>query len=176
VRKARLTTQQVGQAGEHLVAAEIHLRGGYAATFTGNMPGIDVLATDAARTRTVQLQVKTRSSGSWHSNTSHAVAHEPVENETSFWVFVDLTPEYPEFYVVPNWWIENEISGNHRAYLARHGGVRPVNPDSTHTAVREAQIAQWKDRWDQLGILPPLAVGDTRVPDEGLTPLLAQTR
>ena len=43
-----------------LVAAEIHLRGGYAAMFTGNMPDIDLVATDAARTRTIGIQVKTR--------------------------------------------------------------------------------------------------------------------
>jgi hypothetical protein len=28
------------------VAAEIHRRGGYAVTFTGNMPGIDIQASD----------------------------------------------------------------------------------------------------------------------------------
>jgi Holliday junction resolvase-like predicted endonuclease len=68
--KIKLTGQQVARVGEHLVAAEIHLRGGYATTFAGNMPGVDLLASDAGRRRTVHVRVKTRTSGSWH----HAVA------------------------------------------------------------------------------------------------------
>src|SRR5205823_2922119 len=56
--RPKLTGQQVARVGEHLVAAEIHLRGGYAAMFAGNMPGVDLLASDAQRTRTVHVQVK----------------------------------------------------------------------------------------------------------------------
>jgi hypothetical protein len=37
-----LNNQQVAYAGEHFVAAEIHRRGGYAVTFSGNMKGIDL--------------------------------------------------------------------------------------------------------------------------------------
>lgn len=43
-KRPKLTTQLVGAAGEHFVAAEIHPRGGYAATFSGNMLGIDLLS------------------------------------------------------------------------------------------------------------------------------------
>jgi hypothetical protein len=67
-----LKPHQVGQAGQHLVAAEIHLRAGYAVTFSGNMPAVDLLAADAGRTRTVHVQVKTRRAGSWHTNGGHA--------------------------------------------------------------------------------------------------------
>ena len=45
-----MNTQQVARAGEMFVAAEIHRRGGYAVTFAGNMPGIDILASDLADT------------------------------------------------------------------------------------------------------------------------------
>lgn len=38
--------QQVARAGEHFVAAELHRRGAYAVTFAGNMPDIDILASD----------------------------------------------------------------------------------------------------------------------------------
>ena len=47
------------------VAAEIHRRGGYAVTFAGDMPGIDILATDASNTRRVSIQVKTKTSGTF---------------------------------------------------------------------------------------------------------------
>lgn len=42
--RVKLRANQVAGAGEHYVAAEICRRGGYAVTFSGNMPGIDVLA------------------------------------------------------------------------------------------------------------------------------------
>src|SRR4051794_1004497 len=63
----KLRTDQVGRAGEFFVAAEIHRRGGYAVTFAGNMPGIDILASDVSYTRQVTIQVKTRTAGSWHA-------------------------------------------------------------------------------------------------------------
>ena len=53
-----MNPQQVARAGEMFVAAEIHRRGGYAVTFAGNMPGIDILASDAADTRRISIQVK----------------------------------------------------------------------------------------------------------------------
>ena len=40
----KLKVHQVGQAGEHFVAAELHRRGAYAVTFSGNMPNIDILS------------------------------------------------------------------------------------------------------------------------------------
>jgi len=56
----KLNRQQVARAGEHLVAAELHRRGAYAVTFSGNMPEIDILASDLSQTRTVAIQVKTK--------------------------------------------------------------------------------------------------------------------
>lgn len=65
-----MNPQQVARAGEMFVAAEIHRRGGYAVTFASNMPGIDILASDLADTRRVSIQVKTKSTGSWHARAS----------------------------------------------------------------------------------------------------------
>jgi len=62
-----MNPQQVARAGEMFVAAEIHRRGGYAVTFAGNMPGIDILVSDLADTRRIPIQVKAKSSGSWHA-------------------------------------------------------------------------------------------------------------
>jgi hypothetical protein len=45
--------QQVARAAEHLVAAELHRRGAYAVTFAGNMPRIDIVASNLEQTRTV---------------------------------------------------------------------------------------------------------------------------
>ncbi|MCA1704713.1 MAG: hypothetical protein LC808_16190 [Actinobacteria bacterium] len=82
----KLTTAQVGRAGEFFVAAEIHRRGGYAVTFAGNMPGIDILASDVDHTRQITLQVKTRTSGTWHAQVPRdAEQGPPVPDESAFW-------------------------------------------------------------------------------------------
>jgi hypothetical protein len=150
-----LTIQQVSQAGELLVAIEINLRGAYAAQFSGNMPGIDLVAIDVPRTRLVGIQVKTRTSGQgWQINTRRGRARVPTPNETVYWVFVDLKTHPAEFYVAPEWWVENAIHERNEWYLARHGGTRPVTPDSTHGLLVDSVLAEWKDRWDVLGIFP----------------------
>lgn len=69
---------------------------GYAVTFAGNMPGTDIFASDAADTRRISIQVKSKSSGSWHARFPKEAAsggEDPAES--SFWVFVDLGGEHP---------------------------------------------------------------------------------
>ena len=63
--------------------------GGYAVTFAGNMPGIDILASDVSQTRQITLQVKTRPAGTWHAQVPRdAEQGPPVPDELSFWAFV----------------------------------------------------------------------------------------
>lgn len=149
----KLNTHQVGQAGEHYVAAELHRRGAYAVTFSGNMPTIDVLASNLDRSRTVAIQVKTKTAGTWQTSTRRARPHEGTVEETDeFWAFVDIgkDPEVrPDFYIAPAWWVENSIHERHQAYLARHGGK---SRDSTHHAIPKSVIKEWRERWDVLGI------------------------
>ena len=153
--KMGLTIQQVSQAGELLVASEINLHGAYAAQFSGNMPGIDLVAIDVPRTRLVGIQVKTRTSGQgWQINTRRGQAREPNPNETVYWVFVDLATHPAEYYVVPEWWVENAIHERNVWYLSQHGGQRPVNPKSTHGLLVQPQLAEWKDKWEELRIFP----------------------
>ena len=151
----RLNTQQVGRVGEHYVAAELHRRGAYAVTFSGNMPAIDILASDVDRSRTVSIQVKTKTAGTWHTSIRRGRPREEEPDATEFWVFVDIGRDpdtRPSFYIVPAWWVENSIHVEHAAYLARHGGTRARNPDSTHHAVPASRLEQWRERWDVLGI------------------------
>jgi hypothetical protein len=150
----KLTPAQVGRAGEFFVAAEIHRRGGYAVTFAGNMPGIDILASDTNHVRKISIQVKTRTTGTWHAQVPRDAQQSiPVPDESAFWAFVDLSDELPQYYFAPRWWMRNDIYDTHVAFLARHGGTRPRTPQSTHHAISVARIAQWRDRWDLLGIV-----------------------
>jgi hypothetical protein len=148
----KLTNQQVGNAGQQFVAAEIHRRGGYAVTFAGNMKGIDLLASDAQVDRVVKIQVKTKTRGTWQTTTREGHPQQKRRNETRFWVLVDLGPAMPEFYVMPAWWIENDIHTAHEQYLAKHGGHRARSDESTHHSIPVHRIQNWKDRWDVLRI------------------------
>jgi hypothetical protein len=153
----KLTNQQVGRAGELFVAAEIHRRGGYAVTFAGNMPGIDLLASDRDNTHRVSIQVKTKgpNSGGWQTSTRRGLSRESTDSavfEGRFWVLVDLRPTYPGFYVMPELWIRNDIYERHREYLAMHGGRRARNPASEHHLITVARVAEWHVAWDVLGI------------------------
>ncbi|MDN4518678.1 hypothetical protein QYF68_12705 [Mycolicibacterium austroafricanum] len=75
-KRPKLTTQQVGAAGEHFVAAEIHRLGGYAVTFSRNMHDIDLLASDGAHDRVISIQVKTKTAGTWQTTTKRAAGPE----------------------------------------------------------------------------------------------------
>jgi len=147
-----LGNQQTGQAGEHFVAAELNRRGAYAVTFAGNMPKIDILASNHDRTRTVSIQVKTRRTGTWHASIDDGRKCKTTSMETHFWVFVDIenVTAPPTYYIVPLWWIQNNIYENHNTYLAKHGGSRAKNPNSKHHGIDSKRIVQWKERWNIL--------------------------
>ena len=101
--------QQTARAGEHLVAAELKRRGVYAVTFAGNMPKIDILASDIKQSRTVTIQVKSKRAPTWQTSLNEAKLCRQPSDETSFWVFVDLSkPEqHPNYYIMPDWWVSN---------------------------------------------------------------------
>ena len=153
----KLTNQQVGRAGELFVAAEIHRRGGYAVAFAGNMPGIDLLASDRDNTHRISIQVKTKGQNSrgWQTSTRHGLSSESANAASfagRFWVLVDLRPAYPRFYVMPELQIRNDIYDRHQEYLAAHGGHRRDNPASEHHLITVSRVAEWQDGWDVLGI------------------------
>jgi hypothetical protein len=153
--RPKLNSQQVAYAGEHYVAAEIHRRGGYAVTFSGNMKGIDLLASDAQHDRVIKIQVKTKTRGTWQTTIRNGRKWtKPPQNVDRYWVLVDLGQDSPEFYIAPAWWMENGIYTHHQQYLADSGGHRRTNDDSTHHAIPQQRIAKWKDKWDELGIFP----------------------
>lgn len=142
--------QQTARAGEYFVAAELSRRGAYAVTFAGSMPQIDILASNVERTRTVSIQVKTRRSGTWHASTDEGQPCRPDPNETHFWVLVDLGSTAASYYVVPGWWMRNNIFEVHQAYLAKHGGRQKINPEAKHHGIDAGRLAEWKGRWEIL--------------------------
>jgi hypothetical protein len=55
-----------------------------------------------------------------------------------------------EDFVVPEKWIQDDINQSHEAYLERHGGQD--GPSKQH-AIPRKRIEQWRDCWEQLGIV-----------------------
>jgi hypothetical protein len=79
-------TQQVARAGEYFVTGELYRRGAYVVQFPGNTPKVDLSASDQDLTRTVSIQVKTKSerSQSWQVHTTDGRARDLNSNETRF--------------------------------------------------------------------------------------------
>lgn len=157
-RRSITNTQQVARAGEHFVAGELHRRGAYAVTFAGNMPKIDVLASDKQQLRTVFIQIKTKSGASrgWQTSITAGQQRDSKTDETRYWVLADLKwpGEAPDYFIIPEWWIQNDIYTAHQQWLVLHSGVRPRTPGSTHHLINRERIEEWRDRWDILGIFP----------------------
>jgi hypothetical protein len=112
--------QQVARAGEYFVVAELNKRGAFAVPFAGNMPRIDIIACNSDGSRTIHIQVKTKRGGkTWHSSIVGSQLMAPKDDEHNFWVFVDLGDgqTFPRYWIVPEWWIRNDIYQAHQAYL-----------------------------------------------------------
>jgi hypothetical protein len=125
----RTVAYRTGQAGEHFVVAEIHRRGALAALLPPGFGEFDIVAFDTHHTVRVSIQVKSlgRTSSVWQTSTTHGrrLADIPRgERRNRFWAMVDLRPEAPDYYLVPEPWIRNEIATAHDAYLAQRGGKR----------------------------------------------------
>ena len=148
-------TQQVRDAGQYFVAAEISRRGGYDKPFVLNIISDDIDPLPIARSHQGGVQVKTKNhQGRWVTSTRDGQPREKPVDETTFWVMVDLSADPPEYYVVPAWWLENTIYTDCQKYLAKHGGQRPRNPDSTDWSIHVTDVEQWRGRWDVLRIVP----------------------
>jgi hypothetical protein len=143
---AKPKTHQVGQAGEHFVAAELHRRGGYAVTFSGNMPDIDILATDAEHTRTVAIQIKTKSAGSWHTSTTRGGARGEDSADERFWVPVDIgedPAQPPRYYVLPERWVQNHKTASE---IANETGIKAGTIGASLTKLAKAGDVVKADR------------------------------
>ena len=167
------------QAGEHYVAAELNRRGAYATTFAGNVPGIDIIATDNARERTVFIQVKTKNSpGNWIVPIQHGWAkitpagcpkngqcpktctpllEEPIAGKPDhFWVFVSLGKDGgQQYYVLTDEKVRSLLWKTHCDYLESKGGRKAgKNHDSTHFAFTVKNLQDHADKWEILRLWP----------------------
>ena len=149
------TNAQKARAGGHLVVAELLRRGVGDVTYDDRQRSPEIVATDTTQSRAVTLRIKTKTTGDWQTTTALGEPREPDNDETSFWVLVDIGTDpdrAPTFHVVPDWWMRNYIHWELQNHLRRHGGTRPNTPGSNHCAIKPADVAAWHGRWDTLGL------------------------
>jgi DNA-binding transcriptional regulator YhcF (GntR family) len=95
--------------------------------------------------RIAQVSSRRAPGSPWQFN-----AIRPVVEDAVAVIFVDLTGDYPDFYIAPAQWVRDDVKRHHEAWLESKGGVRPRNPASEHHALELDRITQWHQRWDLL--------------------------
>lgn len=149
-----MTNQEVSFEGRRRVEAELRQRGAGSVTFIGKRKSL-LQATNPDHTRTVEIRVKTKRKGNWHTTINEAKAADKPEgalqNAKNFWVFVDMGGK-PRFWIVPDWWVRNNIHEKHQQYLAKHDWRRPVNNSSNHHSIEESRLDNWLNKWEILDV------------------------
>jgi hypothetical protein len=150
--KARPASSNLEVADRGIAAVTDHLTRRGAEVDPASEEGArNVISVVAPSGRRSVAYIKTKTNGDWQTDIRKGTPREPVVDEHRFWILVDLEkPSAPEFCVVPEWWIENDIYHRHQEWVAKHGGVRPRNPGSTHHSVQPWRVEEWRDRWDLL--------------------------
>jgi hypothetical protein len=151
---ARLTSQQVAKAGQHLVAARLFLAGARAVRFDVHGLRTELVVENDAGREVARVKAKTKRAGTWQPSLTEARHPADERGVPRYWVLVDLADaREPEFFVVPGPWIQNDIRKTHDAAIARHGGRRERTQNSTHHALAGNRVEQWRERWDLVKLL-----------------------
>jgi hypothetical protein len=154
------SNQLTKQVGEYLVASELARLGLIVATFSGNVPDFDLIATDF-KGSSCPIQVKTARVGSWQfsidkfaditldGNKQIIGEKKPLPIPHLVCVFVIAADKYGEdqFFILEWSKVQEILITNHKRWLDSHGGVRPKKPESMHTAIAYQDLLGYKDNW-----------------------------
>lgn len=145
------STVDVAARGVRVATEELRRRGCRVDSDT-SLRSKNLLVAMTPQGRRVQVYVKSKRSGDWQSDASRAAPRDRDPEEALYWVLVDLGVDPPSFRIIPNWWMENDIYATHQEYFSQLGSERAQKPGSKHHAIRPQNVAEWLERWDQLGI------------------------
>lgn len=132
------SNQLTKQVGEYLVACELARRGLLVATFSGNVPDFDLIATDF-KGFSCPIQVKTIRRGAWQFSIDKFAditfdgsrqligRKKPLPIPQLVCVFVLAAEKYGEdqFFVLEWAKVQDIVISSYRRWLDTHGGVRP---------------------------------------------------
>jgi hypothetical protein len=156
-----LSNKLAGQTGEYLVAAELSRRGLIATTFTGNVPHYDIIASNE-NGKHVSVQVKASRGSSWQfsdvtrffeisfKGKLQVVGRpKPCPVQRLVVVFVDIDANGADRYYILTWHaLRDTLFRGHKAYLAKHNGMRPKKWGSLHGAIKEETLKPHQDKWE----------------------------
>ncbi|HOD31588.1 MAG TPA: hypothetical protein PKM79_08150 [Smithellaceae bacterium] len=154
------SNQLIKQIGEYLVACELARQGFLVATFSGNVPDFDLIATDSKGT-SCPIQVKAIKGGAWQfsidkfahitfdGNKQIIGEKKPLSVPQLICVFVIAAEKYGEdqFFVLEWSKVQDILIENHTRWLNVHGGIRPKRPESMHCSLEKKDLQQYKDNW-----------------------------
>jgi len=154
------SNQLTKQIGEYLVASELARRGLLAATFSGNVPDFDLIATDLKGSSCL-IQVKTIKGGSWQfsidkfaeitfeGDAQRIGKKKPLPIPELICVFVLTAERYgkDQFFVLEWAQVQEILVRNHKRWLDSHGGKRPRKPMSMHCSIFPKDLQEFKDNW-----------------------------
>jgi hypothetical protein len=154
------SNQLIKQIGEYLVACELARRGLLVATFSGNVPDFDLIATDF-KGSSCPIQVKTIKGGAWQFSIDKFAEitfdgskqligdKKPLPIPRLVCVFVLAGEKYGEdqFFVFEWSKVQDILIENYTRWLDSHGGVRPRKPDSMHCSIVLSDVRDYKDNW-----------------------------
>jgi len=154
------SNQLIKQIGEYLVACELARQGFLVATFSGNVPDFDLIATDSKGT-SCPIQVKAIKGGAWQfsidkfahitfdGNKQIIGEKKPLSVPQLICVFVIAAEKYGEdqFFVLEWSKVQDILIENHTRWLNVHGGIRPKRPESMHCSLEKKDLQPYKDNW-----------------------------
>ena len=154
--------QLTKQLGEYLVACELARRGLLIATFSGNVPDLDLIATNS-KGASIPIQVKTITKGHWQFSIDKFVKVQFKGKKQIIGAAIKsriphlmcvlvLAIEYgkDEFYILEFEQLSRIVVAEYRAYLARKGGVRPKKFRSLHCQARPCDLEKYRDKWTDI--------------------------
>lgn len=153
------------QTGEALAVAELGRNGWIAASFSGNVPDFDIIASNE-NYETIFVQVKASNGQSWQLNADKFVAIEmdtlnkkqiikgkkPIPEGKIYYFFIMLNGTgKDDFYIIPQKELQNIIFDKYNKEIGEEkGGKRPKNWENTHWAIKPEEIMKFKDKWEIL--------------------------
>jgi len=156
--------QLAKQIGEYLAAVELCRRGFISATFSGNVPHLDILASNVDGQK-IAVQVKAIRGGSWQFNIKTFVdatvlddGKQKLGKKTQtpypdlFCVFIVIGINYgkDQFYIFTWKELQEIMINKYQEWLDKHGGKRPRKKDSYHAGLKPEHIYEYKNNWNIL--------------------------
>lgn len=159
------STKLTGQIGEQLVSAMLGTKGYYATPFSGNVPGFDLIATNADTLESTPIQVKASNTDTLvHSNITNWVDVEVTEegkqilgeakellHPSIIWVMVTIRDNdisSARFFIATAKQIQTTIIQAYKSFLDKNGGSRPRSPKSLHCALFKKDLEQYENCWE----------------------------